>query len=370
MKSASIKKTETLTICIAIGVVAGGVLSASAQRQQDRDAERSANGQQAQPGQQQRQQLGQRPGSRTDAQQRGLQQDESMGQEQALKRASKILDMEVHGQDGQKLGDVEELVLSQDRRSIEHIKVSLDDGESIKLSLDQVSAKPGDDDVLLVQASMQELRQRQTRDLDQGQDRGRGRDRARARSDREQGEQDSLLVSKLIGLDVQGADGNDVGSINDLIIDIQDGQIKTAAVETGGFLGIGRRLASVEWQQVNFAGEGDTASINMTQDQLSENAHGESEYWDSHAFESVEGQRERGLQQPATGQRTPGIGQRSDQDSQAGQRERTPGMEQGRDQVAQPGQRERTPRTDDRQQADPEQPGQRTPGAGQRGASN
>jgi sporulation protein YlmC with PRC-barrel domain len=294
MKSASNKKKDTLTVCIAIGLVAGGVLGASAQQQQNRSADRPTIGQQEQPGQQQRQQPGQRLGVKSDSLQPGMQQGKSQQQGQSMARASKLLDKEVHGPDGQKLGDVDEIILSQDRRRVEHIKVSLDAGESLMLSLNEVSAKQDDDSALQVRASKQDLQQRQTQNRDQ------------ARVGREQDDQESRWVSKLIGLDMQGADGEDVGSINDLIIDTQSGRIETAAVEVGGILGVGARLVSVEWQQVNFAADGDTASIQMTKDQLSDRAENRDEYWKRHTFEGAKGQRDRGLQQPGQRQNMPG----------------------------------------------------------------
>ena len=328
MKSVN-KKNETVIVCIAIGLIAGGVLSASAQQQQDLGAERPDLGQQQQFGQQsdrtgvktdaqrpdqprkmtdEKYPDQQRLNTKTDSQPYGMQQGGSLRQKQPMTRASELLKKEVRGQDGKKLGDVEEIILSRDRRSVESIQISLDGGNSVKLPLDEVSAKYDDDNVLLVRASKQELQQRQTMDRDQ------------ARIGRQQDDQVSSRVSKLIGMDVRGTDGKDAGSIADLMIDTQSGRIKTAAIKTGGFLGMGTRLASVEWQQVNFATDGDTASVNMTRDNLSKRAQKESDFWDRHAVAGVPGQRERDLQQTGTRQRESDL-------QQTGMRQRESGME-------------------------------------------
>lgn len=187
-----------------------------------------------------------------------------------MARASKLLDMEVQGPDGQKLGDVDEIILSDDGRSVEHVIVSLDGADSVILSLDELSAKHDDDAVLLAQPTQQDLQQRQTAD------------RARLRVLREDAHV-PRRVSNVIGLNVLGTDGKAVGRINDLIIDTQTGRIMTAAVRTGGILGMGSRLSSVEWQQVNVAADGETVSSNISRDALSERSHRQREYWDRHA---------------------------------------------------------------------------------------
>ena len=303
MKSASSKRIETLTISLAIGMVAGGALNASAQGRQDRDADRSVESRQEQSGRPQQREQGERQAARADGEQRGMQQDDSRRHAPAMVRASKLLDMKVQGPDGQELGDVDEIILSEDRRSVEHIAVSLDDGEILMLSLDELSAKPGDDDVVLVKPSTRVLLQRQSEVQDQ------------AWGEREQDVHESRRVSKLIGLDVQGTDGKDVGSIDDLIIDIQNGNVETAAIQTGGFLGIGRRLASVDWQQVHMTGDGETASIGMTKDQLSERAHRRSAYWDRHAFGRDDGQYGRDRQLSGQRERTASSEPRRDRDA-------------------------------------------------------
>ncbi|QDS88624.1 PRC-barrel domain protein [Rosistilla ulvae] len=55
----------------------------------------------------------------------------------------------------------------------------------------------------------------------------------------------NIRVSQLIGMDIQNDRGEDVGEINDIVLDTTTGEIKYAAVTYGGFLGLGDKLFAV-----------------------------------------------------------------------------------------------------------------------------
>jgi sporulation protein YlmC with PRC-barrel domain len=57
-----------------------------------------------------------------------------------------------------------------------------------------------------------------------------------------------LKASDLIGTKVEGADGKNVGSIRDLVVDPTDGHIQYAVLDYGGFAGIGDKYFAVPWQ--------------------------------------------------------------------------------------------------------------------------
>jgi sporulation protein YlmC with PRC-barrel domain len=57
-----------------------------------------------------------------------------------------------------------------------------------------------------------------------------------------------LKASDLIGSKVEGVDGKNLGSIKDLVIDPQDGDIQYAVLDFGGFAGIGDKYFAVPWQ--------------------------------------------------------------------------------------------------------------------------
>jgi sporulation protein YlmC with PRC-barrel domain len=59
---------------------------------------------------------------------------------------------------------------------------------------------------------------------------------------------------KMIGLDVYNQNDEKVGDISDLLVD-QTGKIQTAILGVGGFLGVGERLVSVNFDQLKFVNQ-------------------------------------------------------------------------------------------------------------------
>jgi sporulation protein YlmC with PRC-barrel domain len=72
-------------------------------------------------------------------------------------------------------------------------------------------------------------------------------------------------VQRLIGRNVTNAQNETVGDIESLIVD-QSGQVRSAILGVGGFLGIGERHVAVAWDQLNVAP--DRVTVNMTRDQV------------------------------------------------------------------------------------------------------
>jgi sporulation protein YlmC with PRC-barrel domain len=61
-------------------------------------------------------------------------------------------------------------------------------------------------------------------------------------------------ASKVVGLNVYNEKNENVGSINDLLMD-KSGSIKAAVISVGGFLGMGARLVAVPFDKVKFSTE-------------------------------------------------------------------------------------------------------------------
>jgi sporulation protein YlmC with PRC-barrel domain len=62
----------------------------------------------------------------------------------------------------------------------------------------------------------------------------------------------SFPSSKLKGLNVKNTKGETIGSIDDLVINMQDGKIAYLAMSVGGVLGIGDKLFAVPFQAMKF----------------------------------------------------------------------------------------------------------------------
>ena len=69
-------------------------------------------------------------------------------------------------------------------------------------------------------------------------------------------------ASNLIGADVKTAKGEDVGSVNDLIID-KKGQVVAIVVSVGGFLGMGEKDVAIGWDDVTRSASSDDKGLQI-----------------------------------------------------------------------------------------------------------
>lgn len=59
--------------------------------------------------------------------------------------------------------------------------------------------------------------------------------------------------TKLIGMHVKNSEGEDLGKIKDLVIDVDSGMVRYAALSFGGFLGLGDKLFAVPMRALRLA---------------------------------------------------------------------------------------------------------------------
>jgi sporulation protein YlmC with PRC-barrel domain len=69
---------------------------------------------------------------------------------------------------------------------------------------------------------------------------------------------DHIKVGDLTGMDVQNRAGDDVGSVDDIILD-REGRVAAVVIGTGGFLGLGEKVVAVPWEQVEVTRDPDDA---------------------------------------------------------------------------------------------------------------
>jgi sporulation protein YlmC with PRC-barrel domain len=72
----------------------------------------------------------------------------------------------------------------------------------------------------------------------------------------------------LIGMDVENSQGEEIGEIADLAIDLSNGRVAYVVVGYGGWLGLGEKQAAVPWQSLKADAAERQFTLNVTTDQL------------------------------------------------------------------------------------------------------
>lgn len=65
----------------------------------------------------------------------------------------------------------------------------------------------------------------------------------------------SVRLSKLMDANIQSNSGEDLGKLEDVVVDPRSGQIKFAVLGRGGFLGLGEKLVPVPWKAIQVKSE-------------------------------------------------------------------------------------------------------------------
>jgi sporulation protein YlmC with PRC-barrel domain len=79
-----------------------------------------------------------------------------------------------------------------------------------------------------------------------------------------------VYASKIIGASVKNAQGENLGKIDELVIDPQEARIKAAVVSVGGMLGIGAKSVAIPWNKVTMGSgaDRDTFVVAMGKEEL------------------------------------------------------------------------------------------------------
>ena len=85
--------------------------------------------------------------------------------------------------------------------------------------------------------------------------------------------------SKVIGTDVKSLDGDVLGSIDDVVVDISRGDFSYAVISTGGFLGLGEKLISIPWDIISFDEEDKSFTLTVHHDALENTDSISAESW-------------------------------------------------------------------------------------------
>lgn len=92
-----------------------------------------------------------------------------------------------------------------------------------------------------------------------------------------------LSATAIIGNKVVNVSGETLGSIKELMIDLQDGQVAYAVLSFGGFLGLGDKLFAIPLEALTFDQKEQTAVLDVEKEVL-QNAPGfDKDHWPDNA---------------------------------------------------------------------------------------
>jgi sporulation protein YlmC with PRC-barrel domain len=92
-----------------------------------------------------------------------------------------------------------------------------------------------------------------------------------------------LSATTMIGDQVKNAQGEDLGQIEEIMIDTQQGQVAYAVLSFGGFLGLGDKLFAIPWQALSLDAKNHQFILDVPKERL-ENAPGfDKDNWPQHA---------------------------------------------------------------------------------------
>lgn len=77
-----------------------------------------------------------------------------------------------------------------------------------------------------------------------------------------------MSCSTLTGDEVRNAAGEDLGNLEDIMIDVPSGRISYAVLSFGGFLGIGEKLFAVPWQALRLDEDSKCFILDVSKDRL------------------------------------------------------------------------------------------------------
>lgn len=82
-----------------------------------------------------------------------------------------------------------------------------------------------------------------------------------------QQEPNELRGDWIMGATVNSTQDEVIGSINDLILNIEDGRVTAAVVSVGGFLGFGAKQIAVDWNELQIDHDGQQVRLDLTRDE-------------------------------------------------------------------------------------------------------
>lgn len=94
---------------------------------------------------------------------------------------------------------------------------------------------------------------------------------------------DVMAANTLEGTRVMSSDGEDVGKISDIMLDVRAARIAYAVLSEGGFLGMGTALHAMPWSALTLDTNEKCFRVDITAQQLKDEPGFDKEHWPSMA---------------------------------------------------------------------------------------
>lgn len=91
---------------------------------------------------------------------------------------------------------------------------------------------------------------------------------ARASNPQSEGRRAIISTSSLTSKKVRNPSGEDLGKIEDIMLDSTDGSVAYAVLSFGGFMGMGDKLFAIPWQEIGMDRDRDHVILNVSEDVL------------------------------------------------------------------------------------------------------
>jgi sporulation protein YlmC with PRC-barrel domain len=92
-----------------------------------------------------------------------------------------------------------------------------------------------------------------------------------------------MAADSLEGNQVVTSDGEDVGKISDIMLDVRGGRIAYAVLSEGGFLGMGATLHAIPWSALTLDTDAKCFRVDIVAQQLKDDAGFDKDHWPSMA---------------------------------------------------------------------------------------
>jgi sporulation protein YlmC with PRC-barrel domain len=95
-----------------------------------------------------------------------------------------------------------------------------------------------------------------------------------------------LQATRLIDTKVLNRAGEQLGSLKDVVLDLEDGHIAYAVLSFGGFLGRGDKLFAIPWEALILNPKDHTFILDVEKEVLKEAPGFDKDHWPDNAYEA------------------------------------------------------------------------------------